>query len=163
MHTFQQHLPFLPPSTTHAEQKLIPTTHHGSQIAQTRSAAAAILFVDDDTAVLEAYSLLLEELGYAVHTANSGEEALDFLETHAVDAVVVDYLMPGMDGEESARRIRSLRFGIPIILFSGSLPLSRSGLGVFDACVDKGLGAEALVETLECLLHPEAAQSGQIR
>src|SRR5215470_17855020 len=65
-----------------------------------------VLFVDDEPSLLEARRLIFEFIGYSVLTAESGEEALDVLRSNAVDAVVVDYQMPGMDGEEIARRIR---------------------------------------------------------
>ncbi|HMF89402.1 MAG TPA: response regulator [Candidatus Angelobacter sp.] len=154
MRSFQQHPPSSDPSAAHIKRNSIRNADRESTIALTRSHVGTILFVDDDTAIVDAHRLFFEELGYTVHTANSGEEALQFLETHAVDAVVVDYLMPGMDGEETARRTRSsLGYGIPIILFSGSLCLPKCVLEAFDACVEKGLGTGALAEALEFLLH----------
>jgi DNA-binding response OmpR family regulator len=62
---------------------------------------------------------MFELMGYSVLTAQSGEEALEVIGSNAVDAVVVDYLMPGMDGEETARRIRGMHTNPPIILSSG--------------------------------------------
>jgi len=137
------------------ERNSFQTAVRRSNIQQTGSLAATILFVDDDTEILDAHRLLFEDLGYTVHTADSGEGALHLLTALTVDAVVVDYLMPTMNGEETARRIRGWRGEIPIILFSGSLPLPKPVLKVFDSCVDKGLGSEALVEALESLLCAE--------
>src|SRR5262244_3283195 len=56
-----------------------------------------ILFVDDEPSLLEARRLIFEFMGYSVLTAESGEEALDALRSNEVNAVVVDYQMPGMD------------------------------------------------------------------
>jgi CheY-like chemotaxis protein len=98
--------------------------------------------------------LVFEALGYSVLTAISGEEALETLELHQVDAVVLDYLMPGMDGEETARRIRKLRSDIPIILSSGCLTVPERVLEVVTVAVEKARRPEALIEVLEQHLHP---------
>src|SRR5215467_2054873 len=64
-----------------------------------------ILVVDDDLSVLEVRQLLLEALGHRVLVADSGEKAIDLFVSKAIDVVILDYLMPGMDGEETARAI----------------------------------------------------------
>jgi CheY-like chemotaxis protein len=92
--------------------------------------------------------LVFETLGYAVLTALSGEEALEALEQHSVDAVVLDYLMPGMNGEETARCIRKLRGDIPIILSSGCLTVPESTLKIMTAVVEKSAAPEVLIEAL---------------
>jgi CheY-like chemotaxis protein len=116
--------------------------------------AKTVLFVDDEPAILSMRRLVFEALGYSVLTAISGEEALEALELHQVDAVVLDYLMPGMDGEETARRIRKLRRDIPIILSSGCLTVPEGVLEVVTVAVEKAARPEALIETLEQHLHP---------
>jgi CheY-like chemotaxis protein len=78
-----------------------------------------VLFVDDEPSILEMRRLVFESLGYSVLTAACGEDALEILALYPVDAVVLDYFMPGMDGEETARCIRKVRCDIPIILSSG--------------------------------------------
>jgi len=113
-----------------------------------------VLFVDDEPAILSMRRLVFEALGYSVLTAISGEEALEALDLHQVDAVVLDYLMPGMDGEETARRIRKLRSDIPIILSSGCLTVPERVLEVVTVAVEKAARPEALIEILEQHLHP---------
>src|SRR5437762_1841174 len=71
-----------------------------------------------------------------------------------VDAVVLDYLMPGMDGEETARCLRKVRSDIPIILSSGCLAVPERVLEVVNAAVEKAAEPEALIETLARQLHP---------
>jgi len=62
---------------------------------------------------------------------------------------VLDYLMPGMDGEETARRIRKLRSDIPIILSTACLTVPERVLEVVTAAVGKGAKPEVLIEVLE--------------
>jgi CheY-like chemotaxis protein len=71
-----------------------------------------------------------------------------------VAAVVLDYLMPGMDGEETAHRLRKVRSDIPIILSSGCLAVPDRVLEVVNAAVEKGARPEVLIEVLAQQLRP---------
>jgi CheY-like chemotaxis protein len=108
-----------------------------------------VLFVDDEPDMLLARLLMFEFMGYSVFTAGSGREALELLLWNVVDAVVVDYMMPEMDGEETARRIRKMRPHLPIILSSGCLAVPQSVLDTVNASVHKGARQEKLFEALE--------------
>ena len=67
---------------------------------------ATILAVDDDAIILEMYRAILED-AYDVHLTSSGEEALNFLAAHPrVDLILLDIIMPNIDGYETCRRIR---------------------------------------------------------
>jgi CheY-like chemotaxis protein len=110
--------------------------------------AKVILIVDDEPSILSMRRLVFEALGYSVFTAASGENALEIFAMYPVDAVVLDYLMPGMDGEETARCLRQVRGDVPIILSSGCLDLPESVLEVVNAAVEKAAGPEALIEVL---------------
>jgi CheY-like chemotaxis protein len=116
--------------------------------AESNPTAKTILFVDDEPSILRMRRLVFEALGYAVLTALSGEEALEAIEQHSVDAVVLDYLMPGMNGEETALCIRELRGDIPIILSSGCLTVPESALKIMTAVVEKSAAPEVLIEAL---------------
>lgn len=115
--------------------------------------ARTILFVDDETSILDGNRVVFEALGYSVLTADSGAKALSLLRSHSVDAVVLDYAMNPMNGEETARRVRRKRRNIPIVLFSACLPVPKSVLNVVDVCVEKGAGPELLAEALRRLLQ----------
>ncbi|HEY6271798.1 MAG TPA: response regulator [Terriglobales bacterium] len=108
-----------------------------------------VLFVDDEPDMLLARRLMFEFMGYSVFTTESGKEALQLLRVNVVDAVVVDYVMPEMDGEETARRIRKIRPDLPIILSSGCLAVPQRVLDTVNASVHKGARQEMLFETLE--------------
>lgn len=66
-----------------------------------------ILTVDDEKHILELLKYTLEEEGFVVWQAAGGEEALKLLKEHKMDAVVLDLMLPGMDGMEVLKRIRS--------------------------------------------------------
>lgn len=78
-----------------------------------------ILLVDDNRDGLLVRRALLEEVGYCVHIASTGEEGLKLFETTSFDVVVTDYRMPGMNGAELIEQIRKLSPTVHIILLSG--------------------------------------------
>ena len=84
-----------------------------------------ILVVDDDPRLLHVVSMYLSIEGYDVDTAPNGEEGLQHLEAQRPDLVILDVMMPGIDGLEACRRIKSnpeTRL-IPVVLFTA---LSRT-------------------------------------
>ena len=78
-----------------------------------------ILVVDDEENQRTITSAILERLGYKAASADGGEEALRILEEEDIDAVLLDMVMPGMDGLETYRRMIALRPGLPCIIASG--------------------------------------------
>jgi DNA-binding response OmpR family regulator len=65
-----------------------------------------VLIVDDEPNIVIAVDFLLSQKGYATITASNGEQALDKLAVFRPDILVLDVMMPGMDGFEVARKIR---------------------------------------------------------
>ena len=74
----------------------------------TSGSAAKILIVDDEPNIVIALEYLLQREGYEVHKAYNGQDALDCLAWLAPEIVVLDVMMPGMDGFEVARRLRQI-------------------------------------------------------
>ena len=77
-----------------------------------------ILVVDDEQNIRFLYKEELEEAGYQVSVAATGEEALKMLDKQVPDLIILDIKMPGMDGIEVMRRIKDEKGDIPIILCS---------------------------------------------
>jgi len=77
-----------------------------------------ILLVDDEDSIHLLYREELEEEGYKVHSAFSGEEALEKLAGQQVDLVILDINMPGLNGLDTLRRIKEIRPSLPVILSS---------------------------------------------
>ena len=78
-----------------------------------------ILLVDDEEDFIATLAERLEMRGMQTETANSGEEALRMLNENPPEIVVMDVMMPGMNGLECLRRIRQSQPGLPVILLTG--------------------------------------------
>ena len=78
-----------------------------------------ILVVDDDADVRATIGRALAELGYAVREAADGASALAAVREEALSLVILDYVMPGMDGAEAAREIAAIDPDLPIVFSTG--------------------------------------------
>jgi two-component system OmpR family response regulator len=77
-----------------------------------------ILVVEDETRLATLLRRGLDEEGHAVELAATGEEALDWTEAAAFDAIVLDVMLPGIDGLEVCRRLRRRHVQTPILLLT---------------------------------------------
>lgn len=78
-----------------------------------------ILIVDDEEGLREGLGKLLEDEGYVVLCAETGEEALDVLQQSRIDLVLTDMRMPGMDGIELLKKIRERYGDLGVIILTG--------------------------------------------
>ncbi|MFG1841787.1 response regulator [Micromonospora sp. NPDC049175] len=76
-----------------------------------------VLLIEDHQTVRDGLQLALTRQGHTVHAAGTGEQGLDLLRTTSSDVVVLDLMLPGMDGFEVCRRIRQLG-DLPIIMLT---------------------------------------------
>lgn len=118
-----------------------------------------VLVVDDEPSILTVRRMLFEALGYSVLTAESGPQALALMQSHVVDIVILDYLMPEMDGEETALRVRELHGDIPIILSTGCTSVPPGLMEIVTMLVHKGSGPQILIDAVERHLAPPAQPS----
>jgi CheY-like chemotaxis protein len=110
---------------------------------------ATILCIDDHWNGLIGRKMLLEQSGYQVLEASGGDEGLRLFRSHNVDAVIVDYQMPGMNGDVVATRMKRLNSRVPILLLSAFGPLPAKKLH----CVDKFLSKSETPTALLSQLH----------
>jgi two-component system OmpR family response regulator len=77
-----------------------------------------LLIVDDDPHIRELARVFLKNEGYDIHEATDGVEALSELETTRVDLVILDIMMPNMDGWELCRQLKEL-YDFPVLMLTG--------------------------------------------
>src|SRR5664280_668881 len=82
-----------------------------------------VLCVDDEVVGLRVRKILLERAGYQVLTAADGYSGLELFANEPIEAVVLDYSMPGMHGGEVARKMRQTKPDVPILLLSAYVGL----------------------------------------
>lgn len=111
-----------------------------------------ILCIDDELVGLKVRKILLERAGYRVLTAPDGPGGLALFEQEPVEAVVLDYSMPGMHGGEVASHMRRIKPRVPILLLSAYLGLPGEVTSLVDLYMTKGEGAPVLLQKLESLL-----------
>lgn len=80
---------------------------------------ATILLIDDEDQVRMLFQIALEDAGYRVVTADSGQAGLRLLHEQVVDLMLVDIIMPGMDGLELIQHLRKARPASKILAISG--------------------------------------------
>ena len=111
-----------------------------------------ILCVDDHWNGLIGRKIFLENNGYEVLEATGGDEGLRLFLSHAVDAVVLDYQMPGMNGDAVAAKMKRAKSHVPIMLLSSYGPLPKSKLQAVDIFLSKSQPPKILLSTLQDLL-----------
>jgi DNA-binding response OmpR family regulator len=99
--------------------------------------AEKILIVDDDLDTLRLVGLMLQHQGYRINAANSGIQAISMSQTEKPDLILLDIMMPEMDGYEVARKLRSdtNTSSIPIIMFTAKTQVDDKVAG-FEAGAD---------------------------
>ncbi len=93
-----------------------------------------VLLVEDDVTAARGITMMLKSGGLIVDSTDTGEEALELVKHYDYDIVVLDLMLPDMEGYEVVRRMRSARMDTPVLILSG---LSRPGAKV------KGFGVGA--------------------
>lgn len=117
-----------------------------------KSGAAVVLCIDDELIGLRVRRILLERAGYTVLGALDGGEGIELFSQNPIDAVVLDYAMPGMNGAQVATRLREMRPEVPILLLSAYVGLPPEVTSLVDVYMTKGEGAPMLLKKLQTML-----------
>jgi len=116
---------------------------------------ASVMVVDDEEAVLNLVQRILEEAGYSVFTATNGQEALDKIFQHDVDLLLLDIIMPGLNGFQVLSLLRK-QSDIPVIMLTGKGEVAsvRDALNLgADDYVTKPFRPRELVARIEAKLR----------
>ena len=114
---------------------------------------ATILCIDDQWNGLIGRKIFLESNGYEVLEATGGDEGLKLFLSHSVDAVVLDYQMPGMNGDVVAAKMKRVKSHVPIMLLSAYGPLPKRKLEAVDTFLSKSQPPKILLSRLQDLLN----------
>ena len=111
-----------------------------------------VLLVDDDTSLLQLLAMRISSRGYQVISAESGQQALDYLSQHKVDVVLTDLRMEQVDGLALLQKVQQLYPRLPVIMMTahGSIPdaVAATREGVF-AFLTKPIDKDELFDSLE--------------
>ena len=112
-----------------------------------------LLYIDDVLQALAIRKSLLESQGHDVLTASDGLSGIELARSHHIDAVLLDYDMPGMRGDEIATILKREQPQVPIIVLTGhARDIPEMLLRISDGCVEKGEGPAVLLSTMEQVL-----------
>ena len=120
-----------------------------------------ILVVDDDAALRQVITDCLADDGYHVLTASSGEEALRCVAEAMPALVVMDVMMPGLDGFETLIHLRAQGYATPVVLMSAGAPLAREKAAAAAVpFLAKPFDLDGLVQAVARCLAGAAAPTG---
>ena len=126
--------------------------------------AGRLLLVEDDRGVRESLARALQFEGYTVDTAPDGLEALDRITNDPPDAVVLDVMMPKLDGLEVARRLRKRGVALPILMLTARHEVTDRVAGL-DAGADdylvKPFALDELLARVRALLRRSGVTGGE--
>ncbi|MCX4192606.1 phosphate regulon transcriptional regulator PhoB [Methylophaga sp. OBS1] len=131
--------------------------------------ATSILVVEDDVAIRDMLSFTLKSSGFACEAVGDGEAGLETLKQHQPDMILLDWMLPGIDGIEFIRRLRANEFlaNIPVIMLTakGESEDMVKGLGVgADDYINKPFSPPELMARIKAVLRrcqPADSEDGQ--
>ena len=115
-----------------------------------------VLLVEDDIATANGVTLMLKSGGAVVDTADTGEEALELVKHYEYDIMVLDIMLPDMEGYDVVRRMRSARMTIPVLILSGlASPQAKvKGLGLgADDFISKPFDRQELLARVQAIVR----------
>lgn len=107
-----------------------------------------ILVVDDELDIAEAVRAVLEAEGYSVETASDGNQCLEVLRRQQPDLLLLDVMMPGLDGFGVLERLQTERLAVPVVMMSAIRPDSRLSQYSIQAFLKKPFHLETLLDTV---------------
>lgn len=124
-----------------------------------------VLLVEDDSSVAKSIQLMLQSDGYIVDSTDLGEDGLEIGKLYDYDIIILDLMLPDIDGYEVLRRLRAARVTTPILILSGLTELDHKikGLGVgADDYLTKPFDKRELVARIQAIVRRSKGHSDSV-
>jgi two-component system cell cycle response regulator CtrA len=124
-----------------------------------------VLVVEDDSNTAQSIELMLKAEGYIVETTNLGEDGLEIGKLYDYDIIILDLMLPDIDGYEVLRRFRAARVNTPILILSGlnELDSKIKGLGFgADDYLTKPFDRRELIARLQAIVRRSKGHSDSV-
>ncbi len=124
-----------------------------------------VLLVEDDANTAQSIELILKSEGYIVDTTDLGEDGLEIGKLYDYDIIILDLMLPDIDGYEVLRRLRSARVTTPILILSGLSELDHKikGLGVgADDYLTKPFDKRELIARIQAIVRRSKGHSDSV-
>ncbi|MBL8708680.1 MAG: response regulator transcription factor [Rhodospirillaceae bacterium] len=124
-----------------------------------------VLVVEDDSNTAQSIELMLKAEGYIVDTTNLGEDGLEIGKLYDYDIIILDLMLPDIDGYEVLRRFRAARVNTPILILSGLSELDSKikGLGFgADDYLTKPFDRRELIARLQAIVRRSKGHSDSV-
>jgi len=116
---------------------------------------ASILIVDDDEMIVHFFQMILEEVGYVISTAYTGNEAIERVREKKIDLAILDYKLTDMKGDTLAVKLKEINSQIHIVFITGYSEIKDKILGsnLSRFVVVKPIKEDKLIEIVELALN----------
>ena len=124
-----------------------------------------VLLVEDDSSVAKSIELMLHSEGFIVDSTDLGEDGLEIGKLYDYDIIILDLMLPDIDGYEVLRRLRSARVTTPILILSGLSELDHKikGLGVgADDYLTKPFDKRELIARIQAIVRRSKGDSDSV-
>jgi two-component system cell cycle response regulator CtrA len=124
-----------------------------------------VLLVEDDSSVAKSIQLMLQSDGYIVDSTDLGEDGLEIGKLYDYDIIILDLMLPDIDGYEVLRRLRAARVTTPILILSGLTELDHKikGLGFgADDYLTKPFDKRELMARIQAIVRRSKGHSDSV-
>ena len=124
-----------------------------------------ILIVEDERLLADSLKALLEKKGFQVEAVYDGESGEEYARLGVYDLLILDVMMPGLDGYELARRVRAQRCGVPILMLTARSALEDRVQGLnagADYYLTKPFDSRELLACINALLRRQGSQVDEL-
>ncbi|HEY6335544.1 MAG TPA: response regulator transcription factor [Alphaproteobacteria bacterium] len=124
-----------------------------------------VLLIEDDSSTARSIELMLKSEGYICDTTDLGEDGLEIGKLYDYDIIILDLMLPDIDGYEVLRRLRAARVGTPILILSGLAELDNKlkGLGFgADDYLTKPFDKRELIARIQAIVRRSKGHSDSV-